>query len=79
MQLYMMSDDYTESGAMSRGKLWPSSQSSSTYGMRSVLDAREIHHTVNAGEGSTATTVAVRVKFLLGENVAAVLYEGKLG
>jgi hypothetical protein len=42
-------------------------------GMRSVLDAREIHHTINAGEGSAATTVAVRVKFLFGENVAAVL------
>jgi hypothetical protein len=47
--------------------------------MRSVLNAREIHHTINAGEGSAATTIAVRVEFLLGENVAAVLYEGKLG
>lgn len=47
--------------------------------MRSVLNAGEIHHTINAGEGSAATTIAVRVEFLLGENVAAVLYEGKLG
>jgi hypothetical protein len=43
-------------------------------GMRSVLNAREIHHTVNAGESSAAAAVAVRVEFLLGENVAAVLY-----
>jgi hypothetical protein len=42
--------------------------------MRSVLNAREIHHTVNAGESSAAAAVAVRVEFLLGENVAAVLY-----
>jgi hypothetical protein len=42
-------------------------------GMRSVLNAREIHHTINAGESSAAAAVAVRVEFLLGENVAAVL------
>ena len=38
--------------------------------MGSVLDAREVHHAINAGKGSATTTVSMRVEFLLGEDVA---------
>jgi hypothetical protein len=43
------------------------------YGMRSVLKPLEVHHTVETGVGSAAALVSMRVEFLLGEDVAAVL------
>lgn len=42
-----------------------------TYSMGSVLDAREVHHAINAGEGGAAAAVSMRVEFLLGEDVTA--------
>jgi hypothetical protein len=43
------------------------------YGMRSVLKPLEVHHTVETGVGSAVALVFMRVEFLLGEHVAAVL------
>lgn len=42
-----------------------------TYGMRSVLDAGEVYHAINAGKGGAAAAVSMRVEFLLGEDVTA--------
>ena len=39
--------------------------------MRSVSGAREVDHTIDAGEGGSVATIAVRVKLLFGENVTA--------
>jgi hypothetical protein len=41
----------------------------------SILHAWEVHHAVEAGVAGAATLVAVRVEFLLGEDVAAGLGE----
>lgn len=44
-----------------------------TYRMGSILEAGEVDHAINAGKGSASTTVSMRIKFLLGEDVATVL------
>lgn len=41
--------------------------------VRSVFRALEVHHAIDAGVGCAVALVAMRVEFLLGENVAAVL------
>lgn len=39
--------------------------------MRSVVGAVEVYHTINASKRGVATTVPVRVEFLLGQNITA--------
>jgi hypothetical protein len=42
--------------------------------MGAVLCAREVYHAVDAGKGGTATAVSMRVELLLGQDVAAGLF-----
>jgi hypothetical protein len=44
-----------------------------TYRVRSIFSSVEVHHAVNAGEGSAATLVAMRVELLLSEDITACL------
>lgn len=41
--------------------------------MGSIVQALEMHHTVNARKGSASTLVAMRIQLLLGQNVSASL------
>jgi len=43
--------------------------------MCAILNAGEVHHTIDAGESSTSTTASMLVELLLGQNVAARLEE----
>lgn len=45
--------------------------------MSPVFSAPEMHHTIDAGEGCASTLVAVRIKLLLGKDVAARLVKAK--
>ena len=38
--------------------------------MSSISSAGEVYHTIDAGERGSVTTIAVRIKFLLGEDVS---------
>jgi sulfite reductase beta subunit-like hemoprotein len=42
----------------------------STYCMSSISSAGEVYHAIDAGERGSVTTIAVRIKFLLGEDVS---------
>jgi hypothetical protein len=44
--------------------------------MCSILEAGEMYHAVDAGERGSSAAVAMRIKFLLGEDVAAGLEVG---
>lgn len=39
--------------------------------MRAIVGSVEVHHAIDAGERGAVAAVAMRVKFLLGKNVAA--------
>jgi hypothetical protein len=47
--------------------------------MRSVFRALEVYHAVKASVGGAATLVAMRIEFLLGQDVAAVLCRAMRG
>src|SRR5690606_9489663 len=63
------------SGASSVGATLRGRISRPPYRMRAVFSAGEVHHAIDAGKGSTATAVSMRVKLLLGQDVAARLRE----
>jgi len=42
--------------------------------MRAVFGARKVYHAIDARESGTPTAVSMRVELLLGQNVAAALW-----
>lgn len=44
-----------------------------TYGMRAIVGAAEVGHAIQTGKGASTTVVAMRVEFLLGEDIIAAL------
>lgn len=44
-----------------------------TYSVSAILDAGEVDHAINACKGGTVAAIAMRIKLLLGQDVAALL------
>lgn len=41
--------------------------------MRPIVGAPKMGHAIDAGEGGTATAIAMGIEFLLGEDIATIL------
>lgn len=46
--------------------------------MRTILGAGKVYHAINTGKGCAVTTIAMRIKFLLGQNVTTRLDVNKV-
>lgn len=62
------------SGLVSRCKTLAQSD---TYSVSAVLGPLEMYHAVETSKGCAATLIAMRVEFLLGEDVSAALEGGQ--